>query len=93
MARRKYNTGKRQCHSNRPPLSEIITAHRTHAYFVPFIGLLLGGIIIWRWPTFHVLIELVIAVLWILAFLWAALVLIVWQIQNIPLFHGMRWHY
>ncbi len=70
-----------------------ITAHRTHAYAVPLAGLLLGIIIIWRWPQLHVLLELVVASLWILAFLWAGVVLISWQIQNIPIFHGMRWHY
>ena len=72
---------------------EFITAHCTHAYVVPLAGLLLGIIIIWRWPQLHVLIELVVASLWVLAFLWVGLVLIVWQMQNIPLFHSMRFHY
>ncbi len=78
---------------SRPSAGEFVTAQRTHAYVVPLIGLLLGTTIIWRWPKFHVLIELVVASLWILACLWAGLVVIVWQIQNIPVFHGMRWHY
>jgi hypothetical protein len=60
---------------------------------VPVIGLLLGITIIWRWPKLDVLMELVVACLWVLAFLWAGFVLIVWQMQNIPIFHGMRWHY
>jgi hypothetical protein len=78
---------------SRPNAGEFVTAHRTHAYVVPLTGLLLGIIIIWRWPKLHVLIELVVASLWVLAFLWAGFVLIVWQVQNIPIFHGMRWHY
>jgi hypothetical protein len=39
------------------------------------------------------LIELVVASLWVLGFLWAGFVLVVWQLQNIPIFHGSRWHY
>jgi hypothetical protein len=78
---------------SRPSGAEFVTAHRTHAYVVPLIGLLLGIPIIWRWPKLPVLVELVVASLWIFAFLWAGLVLIVWQMQNIPIFHGMRWHY
>ena len=78
---------------SRPSGGEFVTAHRTHAYAVPLAGLILGSIIIWRWPTLHVLFELVVAALWVLAFLWAGFVLIVWQMQNIPIFHGMRWHY
>lgn len=79
--------------ASRPNAGVFVTAHRTHAYVVPLTGLLLGIIIIWRWPKLHVLIELVVASLWVLAFLWAGVVLIVWQMQNIPLFHSMRWHY
>jgi len=78
---------------SRPSGSEFVTAHCTHAYVVPVIGLLLGITIIWRWPKLDVLMELVVACLWVLAFLWAGFVLIVWQMQNIPIFHGMRWHY
>ena len=72
---------------------EFVTAHRAHAFVIPIAGLLLGITIIWRWPKLDVLVELVVAVLWVLAFLWAGFVLIIWQVQNIPMFHGMRWHY
>jgi hypothetical protein len=78
---------------NRPPVAKFVTAHRAHAYVVPFVGLLLGILIILRWPKLYVLTELVAASLWILAFLWAGLVLIVWQVQNTPIIHGMRLHY
>jgi len=78
---------------SRVPAGAFITAHRAHAYVVPLAGLLLGLMVIWRWPNLHVLIELIVASLWILAFLWAGFVLIAWQMQNIPIFHGMRWHY
>ena len=78
---------------SRPYVGEFVTAHRAHAFVVPFAGLLLGITIIWRWPKREVLVELVVASLRVLAILWAGLILIIWQIQNIPIFHGMRWHY
>jgi hypothetical protein len=78
---------------NRPYAAKFVTAHRTHAFMVPLVGLLLGVIVIWRWPDRPVLIELVVASLWVLAFLWAWFVLVVWQLQNMPIFHGSRWHY
>ncbi len=75
------------------PLGAFVTAHQQQVYAIPVLGLLLGCLIIWRWPKSKDLIELVVQALWILAFMWAGNVLIVWQAQNIPLFSGMRWHY
>jgi hypothetical protein len=77
----------------RPVIGEFVAVHGKHAYVVPVAGLLLGTLVIWRWPTSHVLIELVVLVLWILAFIWAGVVLIVWQVQNIPIFTHMQFHY
>lgn len=79
--------------ASRVQAGEFITAHRAHAYVVPLAGLLLGITVVWRWPDRQMLIELIVAILWVLAFLWAGAVLIVWQLQNTPVFHGMRWHY
>jgi hypothetical protein len=77
----------------RTPASLFITSHRTHAFAVPLAGLLLGLLILWRWPTFHSLIELVMSSMWVLGLVWAGFVLVVWQVNNIPMFHGMRLHY
>jgi hypothetical protein len=74
-------------------LSEFVKAHSRHAFAVPVVGLLLGSLVLWRWPNSHALVELILSLLWILAFLWVGLVLILWQVQNIPLFSGMRFHY
>jgi hypothetical protein len=76
-----------------PDIALFVTVHRLHAYAIPALGLLLGSLILWRRPRSKVLIELVVQSLWILAFTWAGLVLVVWQIRNIPLFSAMHWHY
>lgn len=79
--------------SNRPAAGEFITAYRTYAYAVPLAGLLLGIVIIWRWPKLPALLELVVSAMWVLGLVWAGFVLLMWQGQNIPIFHGMRAHY
>jgi hypothetical protein len=70
-----------------------IATHRNHAYAVPLVGLLFGFVVLWRWQTRHALIELIISAMWVLGLVWAGFALVMWQMQNIPLFHGMRWHY
>ena len=79
--------------ANRPPGSEFLTAHRAHAYVVPIVGLLIGILVIWRWSQFPALAELVVSAMWVLAFLWAGFAIVMWQVQNVPLFHGMRFHW
>jgi uncharacterized membrane protein len=70
-----------------------MTEHRKHAYAAPIVGLLLGSLIIWRWPDRPALLEVVVSALWILSLVWVGCALLLWQMQNIPVFHGMRWHY
>jgi Trk-type K+ transport system membrane component len=73
--------------------AEFVTAHRKHAYAVPVVGLLVGILVIWRWPRFHVLTELVVSAMWVLGLLWAGFAVLMWHVQNIPIYHGGRWHY
>lgn len=75
------------------PAVEFITTHDRYAYAVPLAGLVAGIVILWRWPDLRALSELIASTLWVLSFLWIGTVVIVWQLQNIPVFHGMRWHY
>jgi hypothetical protein len=78
---------------SRPVAGEFITAYCEYAYAVPLAALMLGVLVIWRWPEFHALIELIVSAMWVLGLIWVGFVLIMWQFQNIPLFHGMRLHY
>ncbi len=79
--------------SHRPAASEFITAYRTYAYAVPLAALLLGILVIWRWPKLPALVEVVVSAMWVLGLVWAAFVLLMWQAQNIPSFDAMRSHY
>jgi hypothetical protein len=70
-----------------------VTTYGKYACAVPLAALLMGIVIIWRWPNSHALFEVVVSTLWVLAFIWAGLILLIWQAQNIPIFSGMQWHY
>ncbi len=72
---------------------KFITAYRGYAYAVPLAGLLLGILVIWRWPRFPALAELVVSVMWFVGLVWAGFVLLMWQTQNVPVFYGMRSHF
>ena len=71
----------------------LVTEHHTYAYAIPLTGLLLGILIIWRWPQYAALTEAVVSSMWILGLVWVGLVILIWQIQNIPIFSGGRLHY
>lgn len=79
--------------ANRPAAGTFISTHREHAYAVPLAGAVLGALILWRRPSFHVLTELVVSAMWLFSLLWPGFVLLMWQVQNIPLFYGMRLRY
>ncbi len=73
--------------------SMFVTTNGAYAYVVPVVAFFVGILVIWRWPNSHVLIETIISILWVLAFVWVALILLVWQMNNVPIFHGMRANY
>jgi hypothetical protein len=80
-------------HESHSIAGEFVSAHRTRAYAVPVTGLLVGILLIWRWPQFYALNELVVSAMWVLSLLWAGFVVLMWHVQNIPIYHGNRWHY
>jgi hypothetical protein len=72
---------------------ELITAYGKCALVLPCLGLFLGVVTIWRWPKSYAVTELIVSALWVLSFLWVSVILLAWQTQNIPTFHGMRVHW
>jgi hypothetical protein len=73
--------------------SIIAFANAGYAYVVPFALLLAGVVIILRWPNAHALIELATSSLWFLAFVWFALTVLAWQMQNVPASFGGQTRY
>lgn len=75
------------------PLGRFIVDYGAYAYALPLAALPIGGLAIWRRPYSGALIEAIVSILWVLAFVWAGLVLVIWQFQNIPVFYGGQLHY
>jgi hypothetical protein len=75
------------------PFNEFVLTNGGYAYTAPLALLLLGVIVVWRWPNAYAIIELVVSTMWIMAFVWFAVALLSWQAQNTPVFTGMRLHY
>jgi hypothetical protein len=64
-----------------------------YTYAVPAALLALGAFVVWRWPKAQASLEVVISVLWVLAFIWFATAITSWQLQNIPIISGNQLHY
>jgi hypothetical protein len=74
-------------------ITEFIAAHAVNAYAVPIAAFVVGVLILYFRPNSPVLLELLMSSLWVLAFAWVLCIILVWQMQNVPIFSGMRWHY
>ncbi len=79
--------------SGQVPYITFVTLHGAYTFLVPAVGLLIGIVIIWRWPKSHVWFELILSTMWILALVWVGMCLLAWQCVSVPLFHGMQFHY
>ncbi len=74
-------------------ITEFIALYAAHAYAVPVAALVVGVLILYFRPNSPVLIELIVSSLWVLAFTWVVVVVLVWQMQNVPMITGGKWHY
>jgi hypothetical protein len=75
------------------PLTAFLRTYGGCTYAVPLAAMMVGIAVIWRRPSWQVLLEIVVSTLWMLAILWPGLILMIWQMLNIPVFHGMQSHY
>ena len=75
------------------PLTAFVTEHGGVMYAVPIGALFVGLLLIWRRPNWSATFEVPVSTIWVLSLIWAGLSLIAWQMQNIPVFSGMRLHY
>jgi hypothetical protein len=78
---------------NKSDAGYFVADYSKYAYVVPLAGLAAGILTIWRRPNSPVLVEVIVSVLWVLAFTWVGLVLILWQVFNVPTISSMRLHY
>jgi hypothetical protein len=75
------------------PINAFVLCNGGYVYAFPCALLLVGMAIIWRSRKANVWGDLVCSMLWIFAFVWFGFTILAWQVQNVPIFHGMRAHY
>jgi len=62
-------------------------------FLLPVLALLIGLWLVCSRPKATVTFEILLSVIWLLSLALAAFCLVTWQIQNIPIFSHMEWHY
>jgi len=74
-------------------ITEFLTRRGWVAYIVPALALLLGCWALRRAGHSPVWFEVVIAGTWFLSLAWFGYCLLMWEIQNCPVFSHMQFHY
>ena len=75
------------------PFNAFLIQNGIWSYVLPLLFLLVGIAAISRSPHAETLVELLASMLWIMAYVWAAIAVLAWHVQNIPIFSGMKYHF
>ena len=73
--------------------TEFLTQKGWLGYTLPAVAFLIGCWALRRVGRSPVLIEVVIASTWFLSLVWVGYCLLMWEVQNCPVFSHMRFHY
>ena len=74
-------------------VTEFLTQRGWVGYMLPALALLVGCWALRRAGHSSVWIEVVIAGTWLLSLVWFGYCLLMWEIQNCPVFSHMEFHY
>ena len=74
-------------------LSENLAAYGEWLYVLPVLSLSLGLWLLLARPSYATAFEVILSVTWLVPFAFALLCILAWQIQNVPTFSHMEWHY
>jgi hypothetical protein len=74
-------------------VNEILTAHGCWLFVFPVVALVIGLWLLQSRPQFIATFEVHVSVVWLLSLAVAGFCLLTWQVQNIPTFSHMEWHF
>lgn len=74
-------------------INEILVPYAGWLYVLPSVALPVGLWLICRHPKAGALLEILLSVVWLLAFGLAVFCILIWQVQNVPTFSHMEWHF
>jgi TRAP-type uncharacterized transport system fused permease subunit len=70
-----------------------LVAYGRWLYLLPVMALILGFWLLRARPDSAATFEALVAVTWLLTFAVAAFTVLLWQVQNVPTFSHMEWHF
>ncbi|MCX5674014.1 MAG: hypothetical protein NTX87_03305 [Planctomycetota bacterium] len=74
-------------------VSHAFLDHGNWLFLLPVLALPIGFWLVRSRPQATVTFEILLSVIWLLSLALAAFCLLMWQVQNIPIFSHMEWHY
>jgi len=73
--------------------NEVLVPYCGWLYLLPVVALPIGLWLIWRRPQATATLEVLLSASWLLALGLAGFCVLIWQVQNVPTFSHMEWHY
>jgi hypothetical protein len=74
-------------------INEVLVPYGSWLYLLPAIALPIGLWLICRRPNASATLEILLSATWLLALGLAGFCVLIWQVQNVPTFSHMEWHY
>ena len=74
-------------------INTALSAYGQWLFALPVLALALGSWLVVARPAAATAFEVVLSVTWLLAFTLALFCILSWQVQNIPTFSHMEWHF
>jgi hypothetical protein len=74
-------------------INEVLVPYGSWLYLWPAIVLPIGLWLIYRRPNASATLEIVLSGTWLLALALAGFCILIWQVQNVPTFSHMEWHF
>ena len=74
-------------------ITEEMAAYGAWLFALPVMALIVGLWLLLARPAAATTFEAILAVTWVLAFALALFCILGWQVQNVPTFSHMEWHY
>jgi hypothetical protein len=74
-------------------INEVLAAHSRCLFIIPVVALAVGLWLLWSRPQSQTTFEVLVSSVWLVSLAIAGFCLLTWQIQNIPVFSHMEWHF
>ncbi|MCL4177149.1 MAG: hypothetical protein KJ072_05330 [Verrucomicrobia bacterium] len=74
-------------------INEILVPYAAWLYVLPTVALPIGLWLVCRRPQAGAALEILLSFVWLLALGLTGFCILIWQVQNVPTFSHMEWHF